>query len=164
MLVAGRSSVVQAANRSYRSNHLIAKVGSSRTKNKFSINLKNELNSILEQVPNAWAGRAKQSTRHCMPWVSSTSNPELIEMNILHSTKKTSSDVIHFIYLNSYLLIINSTPLSTSSFCIFLFCRFRFGLTAAFLHNFDKQSLTNTTYEYEYDYVSIMHYGTHFFR
>ena len=39
----------------------------------------------------------------------------------------------------------------------------RFVLTA-FLHNFDKQSLKNTTYEFEYDYDSIMHYGTHFFR
>jgi len=35
---------------------------------------------------------------------------------------------------------------------------------AAFLHNFDKQSLANTTYKYDYDYNSIMHYGTHFFR
>jgi hypothetical protein len=34
----------------------------------------------------------------------------------------------------------------------------------AFLHNFAKQSLVNTTYDYEYDYMSIMHYGTHFFR
>ncbi|KAK2703056.1 hatching enzyme 1.2-like [Artemia franciscana] len=33
----------------------------------------------------------------------------------------------------------------------------------AFVHNFDKQSLENTTYQYEYDYNSIMHYGTHFF-
>ena len=35
---------------------------------------------------------------------------------------------------------------------------------AALLHNFDKQSLANTTYKYDYDYNSIMHYGTHFFR
>jgi len=34
---------------------------------------------------------------------------------------------------------------------------------SAFVHNFDKQSLENTTYQYEYDYNSIMHYGTHFF-
>lgn len=32
-----------------------------------------------------------------------------------------------------------------------------------FLHNFAKQSLVNTTYDFEYDYASIMHYGTHFF-
>ncbi|XP_049818579.1 hatching enzyme 1.2 isoform X2 [Aethina tumida] len=29
--------------------------------------------------------------------------------------------------------------------------------------NFDKQSLENTTYSFEYDYDSIMHYGTGFF-
>ncbi|XP_019762613.2 hatching enzyme 1.2 isoform X1 [Dendroctonus ponderosae] len=29
--------------------------------------------------------------------------------------------------------------------------------------NFDKQSLDNTTYSFEYDYDSIMHYGKHFF-
>ncbi len=42
-----------------------------------------------------------------------------------------------------------------------LFCPFFY---AAFLHNFAKQSLLNTTYDFEYDYTSIMHYGTHFFR
>lgn len=36
-------------------------------------------------------------------------------------------------------------------------------VVSPFLHNFDKQSLKNTTYEFEYDYDSIMHYGTHFF-
>ncbi|XP_050527087.1 hatching enzyme 1.2-like [Daktulosphaira vitifoliae] len=29
--------------------------------------------------------------------------------------------------------------------------------------NFDKQSLKNTTYEFEYDYDSVMHYGKNFF-
>ncbi|VEN34736.1 unnamed protein product [Callosobruchus maculatus] len=29
--------------------------------------------------------------------------------------------------------------------------------------NFDKESLENTTYSFEYDYDSIMHYGRHFF-
>ncbi|XP_076065419.1 hatching enzyme 1.2-like [Oratosquilla oratoria] len=32
-----------------------------------------------------------------------------------------------------------------------------------FLHNFDKQSDENTTYSYDYDYNSVMHYGSHFF-
>lgn len=32
-----------------------------------------------------------------------------------------------------------------------------------FLDNFNKQSLENTTYNYEYDYQSIMHYGSHYF-
>ncbi|XP_046399504.1 hatching enzyme 1.2-like [Ischnura elegans] len=32
-----------------------------------------------------------------------------------------------------------------------------------FLVNFDKQSLKNTTYSFEYDYDSIMHYGENFF-
>ncbi|XP_063995889.1 hatching enzyme 1.2-like isoform X1 [Diachasmimorpha longicaudata] len=32
-----------------------------------------------------------------------------------------------------------------------------------FLVNFDKQSLENTTYSYEYDYNSIMHYGSNYF-
>lgn len=32
------------------------------------------------------------------------------------------------------------------------------------LVNFDKQSLDNTTYNFEYDYDSIMHYGKYFFR
>jgi len=32
-----------------------------------------------------------------------------------------------------------------------------------FLHNFDKQSLDNTTFIYDYDYNSIMHYGPDFF-
>ena len=35
---------------------------------------------------------------------------------------------------------------------------------SAFLSNFDKQSLDNTTYKFEYDYDSIMHYGKNFFR
>jgi len=30
--------------------------------------------------------------------------------------------------------------------------------------NFDKQSLKNTTYQFEYDYDSVMHYGKNFFR
>ena len=30
--------------------------------------------------------------------------------------------------------------------------------------NFNKQSLENTTYGFEYDYDSIMHYGRYFFR
>lgn len=29
--------------------------------------------------------------------------------------------------------------------------------------NFEKQSLENTTYSFEYDYDSIMHYGKYFF-
>ncbi|KAI5694583.1 hypothetical protein M8J75_001590 [Diaphorina citri] len=33
----------------------------------------------------------------------------------------------------------------------------------AFKNNFNKQSLKNTTYKFEYDYDSIMHYGPHFF-
>lgn len=32
-----------------------------------------------------------------------------------------------------------------------------------FRNNFDKQSLENTTYKFEYDYDSIMHYGKSFF-
>lgn len=32
-----------------------------------------------------------------------------------------------------------------------------------YLSNFDKQSLENTTYKFEYDYDSIMHYGKNFF-
>lgn len=32
-----------------------------------------------------------------------------------------------------------------------------------FKSNFDKQSLENTTYSFEYDYDSIMHYGQFFF-
>ncbi|XP_049808643.1 hatching enzyme 1.2-like isoform X1 [Schistocerca nitens] len=32
-----------------------------------------------------------------------------------------------------------------------------------FLNNFNKQSLENTTYSFEYDYDSIMHYGAYFF-
>ncbi|XP_063930928.1 hatching enzyme 1.2-like isoform X1 [Zophobas morio] len=32
-----------------------------------------------------------------------------------------------------------------------------------FKNNFDKQSLENTTYSFEYDYDSIMHYGKYFF-
>ncbi|KAG8318363.1 hatching enzyme 1.2 [Homalodisca vitripennis] len=32
-----------------------------------------------------------------------------------------------------------------------------------FKSNFDKQSLENTTYKFEYDYDSIMHYGRYFF-
>lgn len=32
-----------------------------------------------------------------------------------------------------------------------------------FKSNFDKQSLENTTYSFEYDYNSIMHYGRYFF-
>jgi len=31
-------------------------------------------------------------------------------------------------------------------------------------NNFNKQSLWNTTYNFEYDYDSIMHYGQYFFR
>lgn len=34
---------------------------------------------------------------------------------------------------------------------------------AEFKPNFEKQSLENTTYSFEYDYDSIMHYGKHFF-
>lgn len=30
--------------------------------------------------------------------------------------------------------------------------------------NFDKQSLKNTTYQFEYDFDSVMHYGKNFFR
>lgn len=33
----------------------------------------------------------------------------------------------------------------------------------AYKSNFDKQSLTNTSYMFEYDYDSIMHYGKYFF-
>uniref|UniRef100_A0A8D8SAJ5 Metalloendopeptidase n=2 Tax=Cacopsylla melanoneura TaxID=428564 RepID=A0A8D8SAJ5_9HEMI len=33
----------------------------------------------------------------------------------------------------------------------------------AFKNNFNKQSLKNTTYKFEYDYDSIMHYGPYFF-
>jgi hypothetical protein len=33
-----------------------------------------------------------------------------------------------------------------------------------FRNNFDKQSIENTTYAFEYDYDSIMHYGKFFFR
>ncbi|KAK5642145.1 hypothetical protein RI129_008312 [Pyrocoelia pectoralis] len=33
----------------------------------------------------------------------------------------------------------------------------------SFKSNFDKQSLENTTYHYEYDYDSIMHYGKYYF-
>lgn len=32
-----------------------------------------------------------------------------------------------------------------------------------FKSNFEKQSLKNTTYSFEYDYDSIMHYGANFF-
>ncbi len=31
-------------------------------------------------------------------------------------------------------------------------------------NNFEKQSLINTTYGFEYDYDSIMHYGQYYFR
>jgi hypothetical protein len=31
-------------------------------------------------------------------------------------------------------------------------------------NNFNKQSLENTTYNFQYDYDSIMHYGQYFFR
>lgn len=37
-------------------------------------------------------------------------------------------------------------------------------MIAEFRNNFDKQSLENTTYKFEYDYDSIMHYGKNFFR
>lgn len=37
-------------------------------------------------------------------------------------------------------------------------------LFAEYRVNFDKQSLENTTYSFEYDYDSIMHYGRTFFR
>jgi hypothetical protein len=30
--------------------------------------------------------------------------------------------------------------------------------------NFNKESLQNTTYSFEYDYNSIMHYGQFYFR
>lgn len=33
-----------------------------------------------------------------------------------------------------------------------------------FKSNFEKQSLVNTTYGFEYDYESIMHYGSAYFR
>lgn len=33
----------------------------------------------------------------------------------------------------------------------------------AFKSNFEKQSLINTTYNFEYDYESIMHYGKNYF-
>ncbi|KAL1128911.1 hypothetical protein AAG570_013445, partial [Ranatra chinensis] len=36
-------------------------------------------------------------------------------------------------------------------------------IVPAFLTNFDKLSLENTTYKFEYDYDSIMHYGKYFF-
>lgn len=32
-----------------------------------------------------------------------------------------------------------------------------------FVSNFEKQSLDNTTYSFEYDYDSIMHYGKYYF-
>lgn len=32
-----------------------------------------------------------------------------------------------------------------------------------FKQNFEKQSLENTTYSFEYDYDSIMHYGKNYF-
>lgn len=32
-----------------------------------------------------------------------------------------------------------------------------------YISNFDKQSLENTTYSFEYDYDSIMHYGKYYF-
>jgi hypothetical protein len=35
---------------------------------------------------------------------------------------------------------------------------------AEYRNNFNKQSLRNTTYNFEYDYNSIMHYGQYFFR
>jgi Astacin (Peptidase family M12A). len=35
---------------------------------------------------------------------------------------------------------------------------------AEFYVNFDKESLENTTYSFEYDYSSIMHYGEFYFR
>ncbi len=37
-------------------------------------------------------------------------------------------------------------------------------IVSEFRNNFDKQSLDNTTYKFEYDYDSIMHYGKNFFR
>lgn len=37
------------------------------------------------------------------------------------------------------------------------------GVVLDYKSNFDKQSLDNTTYSFEYDYDSIMHYGKHFF-
>lgn len=36
-------------------------------------------------------------------------------------------------------------------------------LLSAFKSNFEKQSLKNTTYSFEYDYNSIMHYGKNYF-
>jgi len=40
---------------------------------------------------------------------------------------------------------------------------FRYRFTE-YRSNFDKQSLKNTTYQFEYDYDSVMHYGKSFFR
>jgi hypothetical protein len=37
------------------------------------------------------------------------------------------------------------------------------GSLTAYRGNFEKQSLTNTTYSFEYDYDSIMHYGKNYF-
>lgn len=34
---------------------------------------------------------------------------------------------------------------------------------SGFKANFEKQSLENTTYSFEYDYDSIMHYGKYYF-
>ncbi|ROT64680.1 Astacin-like metalloendopeptidase, partial [Penaeus vannamei] len=32
-----------------------------------------------------------------------------------------------------------------------------------YIHNFAKQNKVNTTYTFDYDYKSVMHYGSHFF-
>lgn len=50
---------------------------------------------------------------------------------------------------------------------IVTFCIIKYNVlifVSEYRSNFDKQSLKNTTYQFEYDYDSVMHYGKNFFR
>lgn len=147
-VAAGRLSDVRVVSKFCPCNHQIVKVRPS-VQNGFQLVVGRVKYIILKQVPSAWVDLVKLSTKLSTPWVFSTSNQEPTEMTTSLSTKKTSSNVPPLL---TYL--IDCLKSNTDYF---------FPITA-FLHNFDKQSLVNTTYDFEYDYKSIMHYGTHFFR
>ena len=95
----------------------------------------------MPQDPTAWAPKEEQSTSSCTRWVSSTNSPDGTGTSSSKSISTTSSHVT----VPSPYFTLNRKFLPE------------------FKNNFDKQSLENTTYSFEYDYDSIMHYGKYFF-
>lgn len=82
-------------------------------------------------------------------------------LGIFHEQSRSDRD--KFVKINfdnvipriNYLIFPNFFHIEYLNYCI-MFLEYR--------SNFDKQSLKNTTYQFEYDFDSVMHYGKNFFR